>query len=91
MIPEDELLMLILGLGTLVLIWTNYATIERFEGVHLFLFAFLFMLAGWGLTVIESFLLSSLFNFFEHTCYLVGSIFLACWVWRIINSEDHGR
>ena len=91
MIPEDELLMLLMGLGTLVLILTNYSKISRIEGVYLFLAAFFFMFTGWCLTIIEAFFLYAVFNFFEHACYLVGSVFLTCWVWRLTNSESHGR
>ena len=91
MIQEDELLMMVLGLGTLVLIWTNYSKIRRFESVHLFLCAFFCMLAGWCLTIIESIFLYSFFNFFEHICYLAGSIFLTCWIWRIQKHEGYSR
>lgn len=91
MIPEDELLMLIMGLGTLLLIWTNYSKINRIEGVYLFLSAFFFMLIGWCLTIIEGLFLYTVFNFFEHASYLVGSVFLTCWVWRLINNEGDGR
>ena len=91
MIQENELLMMLLGIGTLVLIWTNYSKIRRFEGVHLFVCAFFFMLTGWVLTILESMFLYEFFNFFEHTCYLVGSIFISCWVWRITHDERYDR
>ena len=61
MIQENELLMMLLGIGTLVLIWTNYSKIRRFEGVHLFVCAFFFMLTGWVLTILESMFLYEFF------------------------------
>jgi hypothetical protein len=91
MFHENEILMLLLGLGALVLVWGNYARLRRYRAAHLFLWSFAFMLLGWVLTILEGLFLYSMFNFFEHLCYLVGSIFLTCWVWRITHRQEQGR
>ncbi len=91
MFQENELLMLLLGVGALVLVRGNYAKLKRYEAAYLFIWAFAFMLIGWLLTIFEGFFLYSVFNFFEHLSYLAGTIFLACWVWCITRPREEGR
>lgn len=87
MIQENELIMLMLGLGVLFFLISNYGRIKRYPFAHILIAAFGFLLFGWCFTLLEGFFLARMFNVAEHLCYLAGSGCLARWVWRMGNSK----
>jgi uncharacterized membrane protein len=91
MFEETELLTIIMGLVTLLLVLANYAKLKRFKAAHLIVAAFSFMFAGWVWTLIEGLGLFSLFNAFEHVCYLIGAILLLFWVMNLYEEQRPSR
>ena len=86
MIRENEVVMLLLGLGVLVFILANRSRLRRLPRWDILSLGFYVVLAGWLLTVAEGFLFGSFFNYLEHICYACSAVLLAVWSWRISAS-----
>lgn len=86
MIQENELIMLLLGLGVLIFLIANLSQLRRIPESTLLIASYVVLLFGWVLTVAEGFLLSRVINFMEHLCYAVSSVLLALWIWKICKS-----
>jgi len=84
-IYEDEILMLVLGLGVLTFMFLNYSNLKRIALFKLLATAFCMFVAGWILTVLEGFFWENALNFLEHTCYAAGAIFMAIWFWKMFG------
>jgi len=81
MIRENEIILLILGVGVLVLIVANYTRLKRYPSTNTLIAGFCFNLLGWSLTNLEGFIWEETLNFAEHLCYFAGALCLAAWVW----------
>ena len=82
MYHENEVVMLILGLGTLVFIFLNYTQLKRLPSAFLLLTSFVVLLVGWLATVLEGFFLADFFNYLEHSAYALSSVLLMVWCWK---------
>ena len=91
MVQQNEIVMLILGLGVLVFVVANRLQLKRFESSGMLTLGFYFLLAGWALTVLEGLLLEELLNYFEHTCYAMGSVLVAAWCWKVLGRRKEAR
>jgi len=80
MLHENEIIMLVLGVGVLLFIIVNYARLKEFPSINTLITGFCFSLLGWILTVLEGFLLESALNFAEHFCYFASALCVALWV-----------
>lgn len=91
MIHENEIVMLILGLGVFIFILGNQARIKRLHYPALLTAGFYLLFAGWILTVLEGFFWGGVLNVLEHVCYAVGAAFLCAWFWRLfVRSGEVG-
>ena len=86
MIHENEVAMLLLGLGVLVFILANRPRLKRVPRWDILSLGFYVVLAGWVLTVAEGLLYESLLNYFEHISYACSTVLLAVWCWKV--SDD---
>jgi hypothetical protein len=91
---ENEVVMLLIGMGVLVFILGNRARLKRLVASKLLIVAFYFLLAGWVLTVLEG--LFGLFweeilNFAEHLCTAVSSVFVAVWCCKVFGGRECRR
>ncbi len=86
MVQENEIIMLILGLGVLLFLLGNRSRIKRFPSSNYLVLAFYLLLTGWILTVLEGFFLTDLLNFCEHASYALSSLSLTTWCWRVFGS-----
>jgi len=84
-IYEDEILMLVLGLGVLTFMLLNYSNLKRIVLFKLLAISFCMFVAGCILTVLEGFFWEDALNFLEHTSYAAGAIFMAIWFWRVFG------
>ena len=91
MVQENEIVMLILGLGVLVFVVANRTPLRRFQASGILMVGFYLLLAGWTLTVLEGFFWEGLLNYFEHTCYAIGSVLVALWCWRVFGGRKEAR
>lgn len=87
MIQENELVMLVFGVGVLAFILANRSQLKRLPSARFLLAAFYILLAGWILTVLEGYMLQASFNFMEHLCYAVSAIALAIWCRNVFASS----
>ena len=87
MIQENEIVMLILGLGVLIFIHIHRSQLKRIPSIKTLTLGFHMLLAGWALTVMESFFLEGLLNYLEHICYTIGTFLVAVWCWKVFGSS----
>ncbi len=87
MIQENELILLLLGVGVLIFLMTNASQLRRIPEFRLLVASYVTLFLGWAFTVLEGLLWSRLINFMEHLCYAVSSVVLALWIWKVCRSE----
>ena len=85
MIQENEVVMLIIGLGVLIFVLVNRSQLKRIKSSATLILGFCFLLVGWVLTVLEGFCWKVLLNYLEHMCYAAGSVSLAAWCWTVFG------
>jgi len=91
MIYENEVIMLMIGLGTLVFVLIKYADLKRIASFGILLAAFCVLIGGWTLTVLEHFFWESSLNFAEHACYAASCILLAYWCHTAFGKIKEGK
>jgi hypothetical protein len=89
MVQENELILLILGIGVLAFFALGRVRIKELPGWRMFLVAFAVLTIGWVLTVLEGFFWPYALNLLEHVCYALSSILLAVWCWQVF--ADRGE
>jgi hypothetical protein len=89
MFQENEIVMVILGSGTLIFISLYYNHVKRIPFSRLLLCSFCFLCAGWFATVLEGVFLGDLLNLLEHLSYATSSILLAAWCWQTRHTSSH--
>ncbi len=91
MIQENELVMLLMGIGVAIFILLNYRRLTRFPFIKILLAGFCALGAGWLLTILENFFWGDVLNFLEHTCNAAGAILTAVWIWMALyrSGEIH--
>jgi len=87
-IQESEIIKLIFGMGVLIYFFLNRKRLLELPYAKLFLTAYLVVLLGWILTVVEGFVYGDIINFFEHLCYTVNSILLCLWCYLAFIKRD---
>jgi len=87
MVHENEVVMLILGIGVLLFIVLNYSQLKRFPAINILIAGFCFTLTGWVFTILEGFMFETLFNLAEHSCYLAGALCVAQWIRRALTLD----
>jgi len=87
MIQENEIVMLIIGLGVLIFLLGNRSQLKRIPSSDFLLLAFHALLAGWVLTVLEGFLWGDFLNYLEHMSYAAASLLLAAWCWKVFRGK----
>ena len=90
MIQENEVVMLLLGVGVLIFILVNRVQLRRLPASGLHVTALCVLLAGWVLTVLEGFFWQEWLNFFEHRAYATSSVLLAAWCWSVVGGRSKG-
>jgi len=87
MFLENEIVMIILGIATLIFIFINHKRIKKFPSSAIFLSSFYVLFAGWIFTVLEGVLFPELFNLLEHLCYALSSVLLTVWCWQVFYKK----
>jgi len=87
MIQENELVMLIIGIGVLIFMLNNLDKIRQLPYSKVFLASFLAFFCGWIATVVEGFILYDLFNLIEHFAYLASSLLAVLWCWKLLQDK----
>ncbi|HNZ65418.1 MAG TPA: hypothetical protein PKJ10_06235 [Smithella sp.] len=87
MVHENEIIMIVLGLATLIFLLFNYNTLKQIPYFKLLFISYGLSTAGWLLTVLEGFFWEDYLNALEHVCYALSMIFLALWCWLIPDKK----
>lgn len=87
MIQDNELIMLILGIGVLTLTIIYKVEIKRIFGWKNLIFSFYLLLAASVFTVAEAFLWNFYLNLAEHLCYSASAVAIAVWCLRVSLSN----
>jgi len=91
MIFENELIMLLLGLGVLAFHLRNRSAFNRIIHAPLLSASLYLLVAAWCFTVLEGFFWHDLLNLLEHACYAASSLLLTLWVWKRLQRADGER
>jgi len=91
MFHENEIVMLLLGVGVLIFILGNRFKLKRLPSSNFLICGFYLLLAGWIATVLEGFLWSVFFNYFEHICYAGSSLLMLVWFLRVFKSKKEAN
>ena len=83
MIQQNEIIMLLLGIGCMIFILVNKQKVKRILAAKTLIAGFYVLLAGHVLTVLEGLLWKDFLNVLEHICYTVSSILVAVWCWKM--------
>jgi len=82
MLMENEVVMLVLGIGVLFLMVMNMDHVRKIRFWKLLFASYIILLSGWFFTILEGFILEQLMNILEHTSYFVSATFIAVWTWK---------
>ena len=89
MIQQNEVILLLLGIGALIFILGNRSRLQFLPRSKTLIAGFYMLLVSWILTVLEGFFLGELLNFIEHMCYACSAVLMAVWCWQVF--EKNGR
>ncbi|KPK65459.1 MAG: hypothetical protein AMK73_02885 [Planctomycetes bacterium SM23_32] len=89
-IQQGELLVLLLGLGTLAFCLANWRRLRALPSWRLLWASYCCLLGAWTLTVMEGLLWSALLNMLEHICYLLTSVLAGLWVLGVFAARQEG-
>jgi len=84
---ENEVVMLLLGVGVLTFILGNRARLKHLAASKILIVGFYVLLAGWVLTVLEGFFWEGLLNYLEHLCTAVSSVLVAVWSCKVFGGR----
>jgi len=87
MIHENEVVMLMLGVGVLIFVLESRPRLKQLPASKTLISAFYLLLAAWILTVLEGFFWEVVFNYLEHLCYAISAILVTVWCWRVFLSK----
>jgi len=85
MLHENEVVMLLIGIGVFFFIILNKKQIRRIYGWKMLVSSYYLLLAGWIFTVLEGFLLEFYLNILEHLSYAISAVILAFWCWKFVH------
>ena len=82
---ENEVVMLLLGVGVLLFMLLRWPQLKQLPGAHLLLLGFSILLTSWVATVLEGLFAESSFyyqflNYLEHSGYVGSAVIIAWWI-----------
>ncbi len=87
MFHEDEVIMLLFGLGVLILILGNRTKLKRIPSSKVLIASFYMFFIALTMTVFEGFFGENIFNYFEHICYAGSSLLVVIWCLKVSGSK----
>jgi ABC-type Na+ efflux pump permease subunit len=91
MLKENEVVMMLLGIGVLFFILVNKDQIKRIKSWKTIIWAYYLLLFGWFFTILEGFFMQDYVNMLEHVSYLVSAFLLMIWCWRVTNTHKEEK
>jgi hypothetical protein len=87
MIQQNEMIMLLLGIGCMIFILVNRQKVKRIPVAKTLIAGFYVLLAGYVFTIFEGLLWKGFLNVLEHICYTASSILVTVWCWKIFTHK----
>jgi hypothetical protein len=87
MVGENEIIILLLGVGVLIFSLSNPLRIRRLPEWKILRASFRVLLLGWVLAVLKRFVWESVFHLLEHVSYAASMVLLALWCWKVFPKE----
>ncbi len=87
MLQENEIITLLIGLGVGIFIIVNRVRLKRLPHSGLLFAGYGLLLSGWSFTIMEGFGLRPVFNFIEHLSFMLSSLLVALWCWKVFIGE----
>jgi len=84
MLNENEIIMLVLGVGVLALLSVYRSKIKRIHFIASMRLAFYLLVACWTFTLLEDLFLYDLMNVLQHICFASSAVFTAYGCWRFV-------
>ena len=91
MVQQNEVIVLVVATGVLLVLWVNREGMRRIPAARLLTGAYVMFFFAWGLTVLEGFFWPELLNLLEHIAIAAGAVLFACWCGRLVQSEGGVR
>ena len=91
MVQENEIVMLLLGLGVLIFMLGNRQRIKSIPASNILMACFYTLVTGWVFTVVEGFIWPGFFNLLEHLCYAGSSVLMAVWCWKTFGHREKAK
>ncbi|HEX2394844.1 MAG TPA: hypothetical protein VHI78_05820 [Bacteroidales bacterium] len=88
MLRENEVVMLVLGIGVLFLFIMNMDFIRKIRFWKILFYSYSVLICGWLFTVLEEFILTNFLNFLEHISYLLSAMLIFIWAWKSTGSKS---
>jgi hypothetical protein len=85
MMQENEIVMLFIGGGVVILILKYRSALKRLPASNLLLAGFFTLMVGWILTVLEEFFWTGFLNYLEHLSYAGSSLLVLLWCWKVFG------
>ena len=83
MVQQNEIIMLLLGIGCMIFILVNKQKVKLIPVPKLIIAGFYMLLAGYVLTILEGLFWKDFLNVLEHICYSASAILMTVWCWKI--------
>ena len=91
MIQENEIIMLLLGLGVFIFVLGNRRPLQRVPVSKVLISGFCTALTACIFTVLEGFFWKDFLNFMEHICYALSSVLVAFWCFKVFGNRKESR
>jgi hypothetical protein len=91
MLMENEVVMMLLGIGVLIFIQGNKDLLKRIRSWKTITGAYYMLLFGWFFTILEGFFMEEYCNLLEHVCYLISAVLLMIWCWKATITHKEGN
>ncbi|MDH4240998.1 MAG: hypothetical protein OEW48_15675 [Phycisphaerae bacterium] len=88
---ENEVVMLLIGVGVLIFILGSRARLKSLPASNILIAGFYVLLASWTVTVLEGFFWEGILNYIEHGCNAVSALFVAVWCWKVFGRGNPTR
>ena len=91
MIQQNEIIVLLFGIGVLVFVLANHKRLNLIPASRILISGFGLILAGWILTVIEGLFWKDFLKLAAHFCYALSSLLVTAWCWKVVKSGKDKR
>jgi hypothetical protein len=91
MVQENEIVMLVLGLGVLVFIMQSQRRLRMIPHRRTLLLSYVTLLIAWTSTVLEGFVFPHALNIVEHSCYMISMFIMLLWCYSVTNGDRSSK